>query len=87
MGERLSGVAVAGVTGSGVTITWTTNELATSQVEYGPDSNYGMTTPLDGYMVTSHSVVLGGLSPKTTYHYRVKSKDVAGNEARRHVVV
>src|SRR5207237_5370973 len=29
----------------------------------------------------SHQVSLGGLSGSTTYHYRVKSKDAAGNLA------
>src|SRR6185295_4722989 len=32
-------------------------------------------------MVTSHAVTLAGLTENTTYHYRVKSKDVAGNVA------
>ena len=29
----------------------------------------------------THSVVLTGLQPNTEYHYRVKSKDKAGNLA------
>ncbi len=32
-------------------------------------------------MVTSHSAALAGLTASTTYHYRVKSKDAAGNQA------
>src|SRR4029450_10301370 len=36
---------------------------------------------LDANHVTSHSVAVSGLSPSTTYHYRVKSKDAAGNLA------
>lgn len=31
--------------------------------------------------MTSHSVELTGLTQNTTYHYRVRSKDAAGNEA------
>jgi len=31
--------------------------------------------------VTSHQQRLAGLSPNTTYHYRVKSSDAAGNPA------
>ena len=38
-------------------------------------------TPLDATKVTSHSVALASLSPSTLYHYRVKSKDAAGNLA------
>ena len=30
-------------------------------------------------MVTSHSAGISGLAASTTYHYRVKSRDAAGN--------
>jgi len=66
---------------SGFRITWTTDESATSQVEYGLTTSYGDLTPLDETLVTSHSVTQTGLERKTTYHYRVRSKDAAGNEA------
>lgn len=77
----LSGISANSLTTSGATITWTTNESADSQVEYGLTSSYGSTTPLDSSLVASHSVSLSGLSSGTTYHYRVKSKDAAGNLA------
>jgi hypothetical protein len=32
-------------------------------------------------LTTAHSITLSGLEPNTAYHYRVKSKDTAGNEA------
>ena len=32
-------------------------------------------------MVTTHSQTLNGLKPNTTYHFRVKSTDAAGNPA------
>lgn len=57
------------------TITWTTDQPATSQVEYGETTAYGMTSPVYSSMVTSHSVTLSGLSPSTTYHYVVHSRD------------
>lgn len=63
------------------TITWTTVEGATSQVEYGLDTNYGTYSALDAGPNTSHSVGLTGLDPETTYHYRVASVDPAGNSA------
>ncbi len=61
------------------TITWTTNELSTSQVEYGLTSSYGNQTNLDVSLTLSHTVNLSGLSPQTLYHYRVRSMDAAGN--------
>lgn len=62
------------------TITWTTDEAATSQVEWGTSTYYGSgISAFDLTKVTSHSVGISGLTSNTTYHYRVKSRDVAGN--------
>jgi hypothetical protein len=77
----ISGGTASGITAFSSVITWTTDEPATSQVEYGLTTAYGTTTTLDSTLVTSHSVTLSGLSADTTYHYRVKSRDAAGNEA------
>ena len=77
----MSSVSASAITASTATITWTTDEPTTSQVEYGMTVSYGSTTTLDTSLVASHSVNLSGLSAYTTYHYRVKSEDVAGNEA------
>ena len=62
-------------------ITWTTNEAATSQVEYGLTAAYGSQTVKDTGLVTSHSVTVTGLTASTPYHFRVKSDDGAGNAA------
>lgn len=77
----ISGVSASGMTATGASIVWTTNEASTSQVNYGPTTAYGQTTTLDSALVTSHSVALSGLTASTLYHYRVRSKDAAGNEA------
>jgi hypothetical protein len=76
----ISSVA-ASVTASSATISWNTNEPADSQVEYGTTTAYGSSTTLDSTLVTSHSQTLQSLSPSTTYHYRVRSKDASGNLA------
>ena len=75
----ISGVSISGVTVSDVTISWTTNELADTQVDYGLTTSYGNSTALNSSLVTSHSVTLSGLLAGTTYHYRVKSRDVVNN--------
>ncbi|MCJ7516026.1 MAG: zinc ribbon domain-containing protein [Dehalococcoidia bacterium] len=71
-------------------ILWHTDELSSSQVEYGTEITYGSvqpSTPADdptggtSLGVVTHSIVVTGLQPTTPYHYRVKSKDAAGNEA------
>jgi phosphodiesterase/alkaline phosphatase D-like protein len=66
---------------SAVTITWLTNENSNSQVEYGPTTEYGLITPLDPRLLTNHQVMLTNLVPNTRYHYRVRSRDAAGNLA------
>ncbi len=68
-------------TSSGATVTWTTNELANTQVQYGTTTSYGSSTDLDPILALTHSVDIAGLSASTTYHYRVKSIDDAGNVA------
>ena len=77
----ISGVAASNVSSSGATISWTTNEGSDSQAEYGATTSYGASTPLAGGMVTSHTVNLSALLPGTIYHYRVRSRDAAGNLA------
>ena len=61
-------------------ITWTTDEPATSRVEYGVGSPTISTIETTNH-VTSHQVVLTGLNTQTTYVFRVHSRDAAGNLA------
>src|SRR5439155_2858245 len=68
-------------TASGTTVNWLTNEAADTQVEYGTTAAYGSSTTLNAAQVTSHSAALSGMQASTTYHYRVKSRDAAGNLA------
>jgi len=76
----ISSVSSSGVSQTQATITWTTNEGATSYVEYGLTTSYGSNTTINTTKVTSHSETLTLLSSGTTYHYRAKSRDSAGNE-------
>jgi LmbE family N-acetylglucosaminyl deacetylase/regulation of enolase protein 1 (concanavalin A-like superfamily) len=68
-------------TGAVATVTWTTNEPATSEVRHGSTTAYeaGAVTR-DGFR-HSHSIVLHGLACGSTYHFQVRSRDAAGNEA------
>ncbi|MGH7454906.1 MAG: fibronectin type III domain-containing protein, partial [bacterium] len=74
----ISSVASGSITSSSAVITWTTDELSNSAVDYGLTTSYGSTTS-DPTNVTSHSISLMGLSANTLYHYRVQSTDAAGN--------
>lgn len=69
----------ATATQTALTASWLTSEAATSRVEYGTTTDYGSQTPLDSALVTNHSVTVAGLTPGTTYHFRVRSTDAAGN--------
>ena len=62
-----------------VTITWTTDVPADSQVQYGATTAYGGTTALDRTLVTSHSVTINGLARKAQYFFQVLSRDAVGN--------
>lgn len=77
-GPVISGISTSTVSSSSATVIWTTDESASSQVQYGTDTSYGSESSLSSSLVTSHSVVLSGLSAGTTYHYRVISTDGSG---------
>lgn len=77
----ISAVSASGVSQTGATIGWTTNENADTLVEYGPTTAYGASTPLNTTMSVAHIVAFNGLIAGTLYHYRVKSRDAAGNLA------
>jgi hypothetical protein len=76
----VSNVRVTSITPYSADITWSTDEGCTSQVDYGGTATYGQMTVLSPTRVLSHSVPLVGLDPATTYHFRVRSQDVAYNE-------
>ncbi|MBI2558897.1 right-handed parallel beta-helix repeat-containing protein, partial [Candidatus Woesearchaeota archaeon] len=78
----VSAIAASSITSSSATITWTTNENADTQVDYGTTTAYGLSTALNTALVTSHLQSLSGLNANTLYHYRVKSRDAAGNLAQ-----
>ncbi|MCE5230204.1 Ig-like domain-containing protein [bacterium] len=68
----ISGTGAAPVGDVWAQINWTTNQNANSVVEYGLMTSYGSTAS-DANSYTGHRVTLFGLTPSTTYHYRVRS--------------
>jgi lysophospholipase L1-like esterase len=79
-GPTVTAVAATNVSSTSALITWTTNVPATSQVEYGLTTSYGQATAVEAALLVAHAVLLSGLTPASTYDYRVRSKDAAGNE-------
>ncbi len=67
--------------GTGATVTWTTDEPADSRVDYGVSGGALSSNESDAALVTSHSIVLSGLTPGLGYDYRVTSTDGSLNAA------
>ncbi len=76
----MSDVHAIATGGTHAVVTWTTDRLAGSRVRYGSGA-LGSTAETDGF-TTSHSVLLTGLQPGTTYRYDVESGTPTGEWAR-----
>ncbi len=66
-------VPVANVGATTADISWPTDQISDGVVEYGTSTGYG-SLKTNAASIWYHTVNLTGLSPNTTYHYRVKSK-------------
>ncbi|MBX4186771.1 MAG: DUF2341 domain-containing protein [Candidatus Doudnabacteria bacterium] len=73
-------VTVAETQATYARITWTTDELSDTRVDYSisPSTTFGSGQTHSSF-VTSHTITLTGLTPNTTYLFRAKSADVIGN--------
>ncbi len=62
-------------------ITWTTDEPATAQVEFGEGTgtNYSQRTQQDSNLTYNHTVIISGLTPSKVYHFRAISQDKNNN--------
>jgi N-acetylneuraminic acid mutarotase len=70
---------VATPSNTSVVVTWTTGTAAQGSLDLGTSSgNYTLSTPFEPLAVTSHSQTLSGLTPGTTYYYRLKSEFSGG---------
>ncbi len=62
-------------------MTWTTDEPATTRVEWGSTPAYGSPPVIDNVAVISHNATIGPLNCGSSYNYRAVSRDASGNEA------
>lgn len=67
-------------TATGIKITWTTDEFATSEVRYGTSPNYYPLSKADPLFEKQHEVILSALAPGATYYYLAISIDRSGNQ-------
>lgn len=77
----INNVTVTMTLSTSANVTWTTNEPATSLVEYGLTTSYGQSRSSTAFE-TNHALTITGLTPNTTYHLRVSSDDTSGNVGR-----
>ncbi len=76
----ISNVNATNIGPSTADITWTTDEIADSQVQFiGACPVSGCLTTLNSTFTTTHTVSISGLSANTTYTYNVKSRDQSTN--------
>lgn len=83
----VSGVTLAAATATPASpyVTWTTDEAASSWIDWGTTTSYELGNASSGSpfgtgaFTSSHSVTMTGLTIGTTYHYRVRSADALGN--------
>ena len=73
----LEGPNVLEDTGTSVVIQFTSGVPTMCNVAYGDDTDYGSlaTMPMMAGAVREHAVTLTGLTPNTTYHYRITLTD------------
>ena len=72
-------VTVLDITGTSARVAWRTDEPAEGQVEFGLNSAYDFATLVDTACVVEHEVLLENLTVSESYHFRVVSRDRAGN--------
>jgi hypothetical protein len=76
----ISNITVSPLTTNSVTVAWSTDEPATSIVDYGATVAYG-TSVTNSSLVSIHSLAIGNISIGITNHYRIRSADASGNMA------
>ncbi len=77
----ISNISSSFIVANSAIISWDTNELSNSQIEYGLSSGYGFQTGLFPNLINYHVINLSNLSSTIVYHYRVISTDANGNKA------
>gem|GEM_PF-2683613 len=80
----ISSIAIGDIGSTTATVSWITNEQATSKVYYGTTQPLDLAIALNVSSASStfaHRVSLTGLTASTTYFVVVESKDLANNTA------
>jgi hypothetical protein len=80
-GPTITSIEASNVTRTTADITWSLDQAATGQVEYGTTRSYGSRSAKEtSFDYSTHVQRLSDLRPGTTYHYRVRSEDRSGRK-------
>ncbi|MEZ4515544.1 MAG: Ig-like domain-containing protein [Chloroflexota bacterium] len=67
---------------NGADISWTTDEPATSQIDYGETNQHELGSVDDDALKTEHALEINGLQPDNLYHFQIFSTDNKGNTGK-----
>jgi hypothetical protein len=73
----LSKLTLSDITSSSLKVSWSTQQLSSSFIEYGLTTSYGQ-SKTNSSLTTSHSFTLTNLSANTEYHFNVSSTNNLG---------
>jgi hypothetical protein len=77
----ISGLQVGEVTDDSITVSWSTDENASEQIEYGRNGVFERSTLLRPDLGQRHTITASNLAPDTLYVVRAKSRDGSANLA------
>lgn len=79
---QITEIKAVSVAGNQAVVTWLTNELTTGVFQYQviTDEKASPLTKPDSRSLLRHTLVIPGLTPNTTYTYRIIATDSAGNK-------
>jgi hypothetical protein len=80
-GPVVSGLINDGTDARGFALRWQTDEPAVCQIEFGATSSLGSSTTMEPSYSLVHQRSVTNLLPGTTYYYRIRSVDQAGNSS------
>jgi len=75
----ISEVKVDQISATSSIVTWKTNEVSDSLINYGLDKSYGILREPRADK-TEHSLLMEDLLPASTYYFRITSSDTSGNQ-------
>lgn len=65
-----------------LTISWSTDQKTTTEIEYGPTPLLSLTIPVDATFTTEHRVIIKGLAPNISYYFRIGAHTRTGQAVR-----